>query len=307
MLPYKSFISWKIGPLTIQSFGVMFAIAIAVGVYLAIKQLKTKEEKEHGYNIALLAVVFGLIGSRLLHVLQYWDSYKGNWFSIINFIEGGLIWYGGLIGGLLASIVYIKIKKLDFWKLADIIAPSLAIGQAIGRIGCILGDGGHVGKLTTMPWGFNVNGEIRHVTAWYSMINLFVLFFILIKLRKRKPFTGFLFLFYMFYYSITRFVIDFYRIDLTYYGLTLTQYICVLMFIISGCLLFLKLRSSKKTNETKKKKTKEKKSNKSVKTKKLCPSCRSKNITLYMGGQFGKYKCKDCGYVGPLIIEKKES
>ncbi|OGM01335.1 hypothetical protein A3K72_03115 [Candidatus Woesearchaeota archaeon RBG_13_36_6] len=304
MLPYKSFISWEIGPLTIQSFGVMFAIAIAVGVYLALKQFKTKQEKENGYNIALLAVIFGLIGSRMLHVLQYWDLYKGNWFSIINFIEGGLIWYGGLIGGLFASIVYIKIKKLDFWKLADIIAPSLAIGQAIGRIGCILGDGGHVGKLTTMPWGFNVNGEIRHVTAWYSMINLFVLFFLLLKLRKRKPFTGFLFLFYLFYYSITTFVIDIYRTDPRYYGFTLTQYICVLMFLISGSLLFLNFRYTKK--KMVKKKSEKSKTKKSVKTKEICPSCKSKDITLFMGGIFGKYKCKKCGYIGPLVVEEEE-
>ena len=114
MLPYKSFISWDIGPLTIQSFGVMFAIAIAVAVYLALKQLKTKQEKEYGYNIALIVVIFGLIGARFLHVIQYWDLYKGDWFAIINLIQGGLTWYGGLIGGLIAAIAYIKIKKLDF-------------------------------------------------------------------------------------------------------------------------------------------------------------------------------------------------
>lgn len=298
MLPYKSHISWDIGSLTIQSFGLLFALGIAVAVYLGLRRLKTKKEQDHGYNIALLAVVFGLIGARLLHVLQFWDVYSSNLFSIINLISGGLTWYGGFIGGLLAVIVYIKLKKLDFWKLADIIAPPLAIGYVIGRIGCILGDGGHVGKLTNVPWGFNVNGEVRHVTAWYSMLNALVLFFILRKLEKRKHFKGFLFMFYLFYYSFTRFIIDIWRIDPRYYGLTLTQYVCIVIFFLSGWVLLKSLKQKKKKLHKKHKKTQ--------KTTRLCPSCKSKEITLFMGGVFGKYKCKKCGYIGLLVVEKED-
>lgn len=305
MLPYISHLSWKLGPLTIQSFGVLFSIAVMVTVFLALRQLKAKQEKEHGYNIALLAVIGGLIGARLLHVLQFWDFYSENIFTIINLLSGGLTWYGGLIGGFLAATVYIKIKGLDFWKLADIIAPALTAGQAVGRIGCILGDGGHVGTLTNVAWGFNVNGEVRHVTAWYSLINLGILYFILTKLRKRNPFSGFLFLFYLVYYSATRFLIDILRTDPRYFGFTLTQYLCIVIFIISSVLLFVRWRS--KTGKPKGKRKKAKKRNSEMQTPDICPNCKSKNITLYMGGIFGKYKCKKCGYLGPLIVEEKKA
>lgn len=300
MLPYRSFFSWNLGPITIQSFGLMFSIAILVAIYFILKEFKTKKQQDHIYNITIIAIIAGIAGARIVYVIENWSIFSGNLLSMFNFIDGGLSWFGGLIGGFLGVALYLKLKKLDFWRYADVFAPSLAIGQAVGRIGCILGDGGHVGKLTNMPWGFNVNGEIRHVTAWYSAINLVILFLILRKLKASKPFKGFLFLFYLTYYSTTRFIIDLLRIDQRYFGLTLTQYICVVIFFTSGTLLIKNMNKNKKG-----KKPKKKSKSKSISTE-LCPQCKSENISLYMGGQFGKYKCKKCAYIGPLIIKKEE-
>lgn len=294
MLPYKSFFSWNLGPITIQSFGLMFSIAIIVATYFVLKEFKTKKQKEHIYNLVLIGVLAGIAGARIVYVLENWSMFSGSLASILNFIDGGLSWFGGLIGGSLGVLAYLKIKKLDLLRYADAFAPSLAIGQAIGRIGCVLGDGGHVGKLTTMPWGFNVNGEIRHVTAWYSAINLTILFFILKKLKESKPFKGFLFLFYLTYYSATRFMIDLFRIDPRYYGLTMSQYFSLIIFFVSGTLL---IRNIKKHNKPRKSRSK-------YVSKEICPQCKSEAVSLYMGGQFGKYKCKKCGYIGPLIIKK---
>jgi len=150
MLPYKSFFSWNLGPITIQSFGLMFSIAILVAIYFILKEFKTKKQQDHIYNLTIIAIIAGIVGARLVYVFQNWSNFS-NLLSMLNFVDGGLSWFGGLIGGFLGVALYLKLKKLDFWRYADAFAPSLAIGQAIGRIGCILGDGGHVGKLTNMP------------------------------------------------------------------------------------------------------------------------------------------------------------
>jgi len=178
-----------------------------------------------------------------MYVLGSWSYFFPNdILSIFKIWEGGLSWVGGLIGGIVAGFLYIRFNKLKFWKYADAVAPSIAIGHAIGRIGCILGDGGHVGKLTTMPWGFLVNGEIRHVTAWYGLIIESFNFFILWKLRKKKYYDGFLLMLYILLYSTFRFIIDFFRVDPTYYYLTATQWILIVLFLISGYFLFKNLK-----------------------------------------------------------------
>jgi phosphatidylglycerol:prolipoprotein diacylglycerol transferase len=173
----------------------------------------------------------------------------GDLLGFFNFWEGGLSWFGGFVGALIACAVYIRIKGLDFWGMADRLAPSIALGHAFGRLGCILGDGGHVGKLTTMPWGFEVNGEIRHVTAWYEMIGLLILFGVLMLTRKKFLGThkGALFGLYLAGYGVIRFVSDFFRLDPTYFGLTLAQYFCIAIFILGTGLIAMSLmRKTKK-------------------------------------------------------------
>lgn len=236
MLPYHSFISWKLGPFTIQSYGLMMAIGFLVGIYLFARRFKTENGRETAYNLGIIIIIAGILGSRLLYVLQNPGMVSGI-IGFFSFWDGGLSWFGGFLGALIACAIYIRLKGLDFWDTADRLAPSIAIGHAFGRIGCILGDGGHVGKLTTMPWGFDVNGEIRHVTAWYELVGLLVLFGLLLLIGKRRWQKGFVFGAYMVGYGLIRFVSDFFRIDPTYYGLTMAQYFCILLFLAGAGLM----------------------------------------------------------------------
>ena len=239
-LPYHSFISWKLGPLTIQSYGMFVAIAFLAGIFLAVKEAKKRKiNLEQVYDLSFYILIGGIIGARVAHVIEYWHNFDGL-IDIFKIWQGGLSFFGGFLGALLLAFVYIKAKKLDFWKYADLFTPALVLGHAIGRIGCILGDGGHVGKLTTMPWGFLVNGEVRHVTAYYSFVFLILLFVFLYKIKDRKFIkenTGSLFLIYLFTYSIGRVIIDLFRADPTYAGLTITQWFLIVTFITSGYLL----------------------------------------------------------------------
>src|SRR3989338_4122135 len=248
-LPYHSFISWKLGPLTIQSYGMFVAIAFLAGIFLAVKEAKKRKiNLEQVYDLSFYILIGGIIGARVAHVIEYWHNFDGL-IDIFKIWQGGLSFFGGFLGALLLAFVYIKAKKLDFWEYIDLFTPSLVIGHAIGRIGCILGDGGHVGKLTTMPWGFLVNGEVRHVTAYYSFIFLIPLFIFLFNIKNKKFIRenpGSLFMIYLFIYSIGRFVIDLFRADPTYAGLTITQWFLTTAFFLSLVLLYRKWKKQKK-------------------------------------------------------------
>ncbi|MBW2977410.1 prolipoprotein diacylglyceryl transferase [Candidatus Woesearchaeota archaeon] len=244
-LPYQSFMSWQLGPITIQSYGVLVALAFLVATLLAVKEAKRRRlDSEKIYGLVIWLIVGGIFGSRLMYVIGNWSYFfPHDMLAIFKIWQGGLDWIGGFIGAAVAGLLHLKFNKLKPWKYADACAPSIAIGHAIGRIGCILGDGGHVGKLTTMPWGFLINGEIRHVTAWYGLILESFNFLILWKLRKKKYFDGFLLAMYIFIYSIGRFIIDFFRADPLHYSLTATQWILIALFLISGYFLYTKLKN----------------------------------------------------------------
>ena len=240
-LPYHSFISWDIGAITIQSYGLMVALAFLAGLFLAVKEAKKRKlDEEIIYDLAFYILIGGIVGARIANVIQEWGYYSGNLAGIFKIWQGGLNFNGGFILASLLAYIYLKRKRLNFWLYMDTFAPSIAIGHAIGRIGCILGDGGHVGKLTNMPWGFLVNGEARHVTAWYELFFLIALFILLTAIKDKKKIkgkTGSLFLIYLSAYSVGRSVIDIFRADPTYLGLTSMQWTAIPFFFISVYLL----------------------------------------------------------------------
>ena len=196
-------------------------------------------------TILFILILAGIIGSRIMHVILYWEDYSGNLLRVFALWEGGLAFYGGFILAVICMIIYIRIKKLDFWKYADIVAPGLVIGHAIGRIGCYIADGGHIGTATTMPWGVMYQGQLVHSTSIYSAVFLFALFGVLMYLRRKDIYMkikGLLFLSYVLLYATGRFIIDIFRIDPAYLGLTATQYGLIAAFIISAVIAAKKLK-----------------------------------------------------------------
>ncbi len=223
-------ILFKIGPLTIYSYGVMLALAFVVGIWLATRQARREEVSANTIlDLSFVALITGIIGARILFVLFNLNYDLLHPFEIIMFWQGGLIYSGGLILGTLCAILFLKVRRLNIWKVVDICAPSLAIGQAIGRIGCFL-NGCCFGK--PVSWGIKFppgsmasyeqfsQGLIKsvneyslpvHPTQLYSSLNALIIFLILIMVRKRKRFNGELFWLYLFLYAITRFGIQFLR------------------------------------------------------------------------------------------------
>jgi len=251
---YKSFLSFDLGFIKIQAWGILVAIAFLAGLWLALKEAdRKKQDKEIIYGIVTIMLFSMFIGARLLYVIQEWGYYSANLLEIFKIWDGGLSFFGGFIVAIVWGFFYLRSKKVHVLGYLDTIAPSVAIGHAIGRIGCIFGDGGHLGKLTTAQWGASIlntesefYGQVRHLTSLYEFVELTLIFVILYSLRKKRYFEGFLFSTYAFMYSFSRFFTDFYRTDPTYLGLTIAQYISITLFLIFGIFIIMNLKNLKK-------------------------------------------------------------
>jgi phosphatidylglycerol:prolipoprotein diacylglycerol transferase len=212
---------FHIGKLHIYSYGLMIAIGVVVGLLLARRQsVREGINPDKIIDITFYILVAALIGSRLLFVLMNLEEYATDPLKIFKIWEGGLVFYGGLLLAVAVGIWYIKRLDLPLWQVADIFAPSVAIGHAFGRIGCFLA-GCCYGKPSTLPWAVTFadprslapQGIPLHPTQLYSSLGLFAIFSLLVFLRKRKTFHGELFWSYTLMYSIFRFFIEFLRGD----------------------------------------------------------------------------------------------
>lgn len=214
-------ILFKIGPLTIFTYGFFIALAFITGISWASWEAKRlNEDPEKIMDVGFYIVIAAIIGSRLLFVLLNLKEYINNPLNIIKIWEGGLVFHGGLIASLLVGFFYLKKRQLSIWKFTDIVAPALALGQSIGRIGCLMA-GCCYGKETTLPWGIvftdphtlAIQHTKLHPTQIYSSIAAFGIFCLLLLLRKRKSFEGQIFWSYIALYSISRSIIDIFRGD----------------------------------------------------------------------------------------------
>jgi phosphatidylglycerol:prolipoprotein diacylglycerol transferase len=257
---------FRIGPLAIQSYGVMLALSFIVGIYVAVYLGEKKGLKgDDIVNISFISIISSIIGSRLFYVVFHVEEFQGRWVYIFWPVQengtigiGGLILLGGFLLAFFSSLVYIYRKKLNFWKLADSIAPAIALGIFLTRIGCFL-NGCCFGKVCDLPWGikfpFNspagsVMGEIHvHPTQLYSSLYGILIFIVLIFLNRYKLFDGVLIGTFFVLYGISRFFIDFYRfyerqmfiLD----GLQFNQLVSLMMLVTGLSILFYRYQIKK--------------------------------------------------------------
>ena len=170
----------------------------------------------------ILALASGVAGARILYVLLNFGYYKAYPMEVLNLSKGGLVWYGGFAAAVLVSIWWTKRKGLDFWSVADLLAPYIALGQAFGRIGCYLN-----GCCYGIPAPDNFIFGDRHPAQIYSSIVLLVIFAALIKWQDVRRFKGEIFMGYCMLYSCKRFFMEFLRGDnpRIFHGLTISQLI----------------------------------------------------------------------------------
>jgi len=220
----------EIGPLTIRWYGLMIAVAILAGLWLAVREGERKGiERQKIYDFAFYVILAGIVGARTYFVLfSDLSYYLAHPLKIMAFWEGGLAIHGTILAGVIVAIWFTWKEKIPFWRWTDTLAPSLILGQAIGRIGCFLNGDAH-GLPTTLPWGLIYSadspagqmfpGQPLHPTQLYEMGLNLVIFGVLWKLRKNNYFDGFLFLLYVILYSPIRILVENFRADkLTYFG-----------------------------------------------------------------------------------------
>lgn len=252
MINFTPFHNFSIGPLRIYVWGLLLAIAFLVGGFLAAKRAKGHGlDSEKVYNSLIYIIISSIIGARLSYVAAYPYQFS-NLIEIFKIWGGGLTFLGGFLGGLIGFIIYAKISKIDFWKYADLLAPSLALGIAITRIGCFI-DWHCYGIPTNLPWGVRVGTALPvHPTQLYHMLSDLILFFILInKNLYKKMFDGKIFALFLILYSIFRFFIDFLRAYEYKVILPISQWTMILVFLIGLGIYFKQSKSLNKQEREK--------------------------------------------------------
>lgn len=249
-------ILFKIGPLTIHTYGVMIALGFIAAITLAIHLGRNEGiAKEKILDIGFYMLLSAIIGSRLFFVIIEYEYFIKNPSDILKIWEGGLVFYGGLFLAIIVLLIYLRKNSLPVFKTLDLLSPSLALGHAIGRLGCFSAGCCH-GKPTDLPWGvvFNdphtlaIRGIYLHPTQLYESFAEFMIFIFLMFLRKRKSFDGRVFWTYVLLYSVARFIIEIFRGDrargFIYSDFSVAQGISAVLFLTS--ITFLILKSGKK-------------------------------------------------------------
>ena len=241
-------VAFTIFGLDIMWYGVLMASAMILCVLLALKEGKRVNISEDDIlNLAIVSIPCGLIGARLYYVIFNWSWYSKHLSEILNFRGGGMAIHGALIGGILAGFIYTKIKKINFFKMADTVMIGIPLGQAIGRWGNYINGEAHGGP-TSLPWGIMVNGVKVHPTFLYeSLWNILGFIFLIILKHTNKLKTGQLTGTYFIWYSVGRFFIESLRQDsLMLFGILKQAQIISIILIIIGIIIIFVSRKNKK-------------------------------------------------------------
>ncbi len=263
---------FKIGPFTVYSYGLMLGIAFIIASYILTKEFERRKLNPNlATEITLLAIVFGIIGSKLFHLFENWNAFLQDPVGMA-FSPGGLTFYGGLILATLAIWIYARRKKIPFPVIADATSPSLILAYGIGRIGCHLAGDGDYGIPTSLPWGTDYsNGTVPpsvmfrgtdiakhfpngivpdntplHPTPIYEFLAAVLIFYVLWWLRKKDWSDGKLFMIYLVFAGIERFLVEIIRLNpRLLYGLSEAQLISIVMIVV-GSLGFIYLTKRNK-------------------------------------------------------------
>ncbi len=245
----------EIGRFLLTWHGLFTAVAIATAVFVAAMFAKRRGILEDDvYSIALWAIPGGIVGARLLFVVENLDVFRGNWRDVISVNEGGISVYGGLIGGALAGWAYTWWRRLQMRIISDAAAFGMIMAQAIGRMGDFV-NGEHVAKATSLPWGFcythpetlqtpicgpgaAAGAPVHPVAGGYEPLLLIGMFFGLVYLRRVVARDGVLFWLYVLGYSVIRFLLSFLRVNESEKGaLAVPQWIALGLAVVAVAML----------------------------------------------------------------------
>lgn len=233
-------VAFTILGIPIMWYGLLIASGVLIGTILALKLAKRKGiEEDTLIDFLLFAIPAAIIGARLYYVIFSWDIYRDDPIQALNIRGGGLAIHGAIIAGVMVAILFCKKRKLSFWQLADTVAPSLILGQAIGRWGNFTNGEAHGGP-TDLPWGIIVNGVKVHPTFLYESIWNFLIFGFLLwyTYKDKSKVDGEVFLLYLILYSVGRLFIEGLRTDSLMFGSLRVAQLFSLSAIIISIIVF---------------------------------------------------------------------
>lgn len=230
-----------------------YAIFILIGMIGGVA-MACRIAKKYGWtaddiiDVALVALPSAILGARIYYVVFKWDYYSQHPFDIFKIWEGGLGIYGGIIAGILAGVIYCKIKKRDIWVLLDMGAPSIAFGQAVGRWGNFTNQEAFGVVVTNPKWQWfpasvyiQADGQFHYATFFYESMWCFLIVIALLLLRKRFRHRGDVVLAYAMLYSAERMIVEGLRTDSLYIGdIRVSQALSAILFV--GILAFFIIR-----------------------------------------------------------------
>ncbi|MEZ7171669.1 prolipoprotein diacylglyceryl transferase [Sporosarcina sp. OR05] len=252
--------AFKLGPIPIRWYGILITTGIILAFIVVQKEMvKRGMHPDFLTDLLIWAVPIAIISARIYYVIFSWDSYKDNPANIIKIWEGGIAIHGALIGAFLTTYVYTKRKGISFWKVADIAAPGILIGQIIGRWGNFINQEAHGGPVsqsflenTWIPdWimqQMTIEGVTYHPTFLYESLWNVVGLIIILLLRKVRLKRGEMFFFYLTWYSIGRYFIEGMRTDSLYGGDLRAAQIVSILAIVFAVAMFIYRRFIKKVN-----------------------------------------------------------
>lgn len=250
---------FHIGAFNLPTYGFLVATGVLIGMWISVRNSeKSGIDPEDAWNLGILVVLCGILGAKILYIINDWSSYAahpGEIFSLATLQAGG-VFSGGLIGAFLAAFWYVRRRKMPPLGTCDAFAPGLALGHAIGRVGCFAA-GCCWGKPTTHFWGVTFTNPLAHelvgtplgqaleptqlIESAVELAN----FVLLMWMLKRKKFDGQIFAAYLILYGVARYFIEFLRDDPgrgSVFGgiMTGTQLISIGLVVLGGFIWWLK-------------------------------------------------------------------
>lgn len=231
---------FKIGPISVYAYGTAVALGFIISIFFAGRSAKKEGIKpEIISDLGLYALVSGLIGARFVYILTDLKTFVYHPVDIFKIWEGGFVFYGGLLFGIITGIWYLKRAKLDVFKAADIIAPYIALAHSIGRIGCFLRGCcyGRASYKFGIIFPSLMDGTPHLPVQLIESFFLFLIFLILLFRKKYKKFNGEIFWLYIFLYSTARFILEIFRADYRgpeFFGLlSISQVVSILFAVLA--------------------------------------------------------------------------
>ncbi|HXG48873.1 MAG TPA: prolipoprotein diacylglyceryl transferase [Methylomirabilota bacterium] len=249
-------VAFNLGPFPVNWFGILVAAAFLAGLWTAARRgVRDGLVPQQVFDAGPWLIVGAIVGARALYVLSYWEEdFAGQPLTKVFMIrQGGLVFYGGLIGATLGVLIYLGHRRLPLWKFADTLAPSIPLGHVFGRMGCLLNGCCH-GRPTDVPWAIHfpadhaTHGVGVHPTQIYEAALNLGLYAGLAWLYRRKRYDGQIFAFYLVSYAVVRSVVEAFRGDYAtgYFGGRVTpgQMVSLFIFGLGIALVLLRRRAA---------------------------------------------------------------